>query len=478
MRNWLACPVLILMTAVATGARPEKQGQIANNKGTANRSEARSILAAAKAAALDIKDELQQGLALEQIGAAEAELGDLAAAVDTANRAYPHGTSALEAVGEQLADLGDATRALEIASKIKGDGASTVRASMAARQAETGHIDEALRAAQTIQSPEVRRDALESIARQQAKNGDDPGARKTLTLARAADPAARSDPDEMEVLVAEGQVSRGDTHGGRLTIDSLKSAATRSAALISGADEISKTGDKTAAAAWLGDALRGIPPGPGGELLRYLAIPVQVRLGQKNDAMRSAGALAARQRVKGYAAVAVTCAEANDIECMNAALGKMDSSASSTRGDGASAIFEAKLMTLDVTAALIDNAAFEQASRLLASVETSLDDVSKMSIGPQLQLQRVFILAQRGGFEEALSLALTMRAGILSDGQRGTALRTIAQLQTRKVGPAPAHTWSAALPDSEDRAYSLLGITDSLLDMNPAKLPYSAIQVH
>jgi hypothetical protein len=61
---------------------------------------------------------------------------------------------------------------------------------------------------------------------------------------------------------------------------------------------------------------------------------------------------------------------------------------------------------------------------------------------------------------------------------RGTALRAVAQVQTKKSDTAPARLWAARLPDPEDRAYSLLGVAEALLDINPATLPCDAIQIH
>jgi hypothetical protein len=35
-----------------------------------------------------------------------------------------------------------------------------------------------------------------------------------------------------------------------------------------------------------------------------------------------------------------------------------------------------------------------------------------------------------------------------------------------------------ALADAEDRAYALLGIAQALLEIDDARLPYNAIQIH
>ncbi len=480
VRNWTACSALILVTAVSVvgQSRRQQQVQAANNNVIAKTRKARSVVGQAKAAALNIKNDFQRGLVLDQIGAAEAKAGDLNAAIETANRAYPHGMATLTAIGEQLANSNDSGKAQSIGPKLKGGGSSTVFAFIARRQAEKGNIDEALRTTEQIQAPGVRSDALKWIAQQQAANGDYSRARKTLALARAAYPAERSTPDDVEMMIADGQLSRGDTQAARATIASVKSAEMRSAAMISAAYELLKKADKASSSVWLEDALQGLPAGPSYDFLRYLAIPLQVKLGQKERAMQAAGALSSDLRVKGYAAVAVACAEAKDVAGVHAAVEKMQSAASSEREDKELSDFGAKLMILNVTAALIDNSEFEAASRLLTSLEQHLDDVSKMSIEPEAQLQRVFVLAQQGGFDDARSLALKMRPNSVADVQRGTALRAIALLQTKKNGVASSQPWALALADAEDRAYALLGIAQTLLGIDDVKLPYSAIQIH
>jgi hypothetical protein len=84
--------------------------------------------------------------------------------------------------------------------------------------------------------------------------------------------------------------------------------------------------------------------------------------------------------------VAVACAEVKDMARVNAALEMLHAAASFGRKDQELSDFEAKLMILNITAALADNGEFETASRLLASIEHHLDELPKMSI------QRVYML--------------------------------------------------------------------------------------
>jgi toxin ParE1/3/4 len=81
-------------------------------------------------------------------------------------------------------------------------------------------------------------------------------------------------------------------------------------------------------------------------------------------------------------------------------------------------------------------------------------------------------------FDRAIAVALSIRPNSVADIQRGTALRTIAVLQTRREGVASTRPWAVALTDSEDRAYALLGIAQALLQIDDVKLPYGAIQLH
>ena len=474
-----ACTSLILVIAIfLTGHSPHLQQAQAIDNVAAKTSEARSVLGQAEAAAANIKSAYERGLVLDQIGAAEVRAGDLNAAVESARRAYPNDMATLTAIGEQLADAKDSGKAQSIKAKLQRGQSSTVFAFMAGRQAENGNIEGALRRTEQIEAPEVRSDALVGIAQQQAATGDYSGARKTFARARVVHPADHSTPDDVEMMIVQGQLSHGDTAAARTTISSMKSAEMRSMAMISGAEILLNKADKISAAAWLEEAIRGLPPGASADFERYLAIPLQVKLGQKDRAMQSAGALSPDARLKGYGAVAVACAEAKDVVGVDYALERMQVAVSSVGEDRDLSGFEAKLMILNVTAALLDNGEFETSSRLLKSVEQQLDEVSKSSIEPDIQLRRVFALALQDKFDDARSLAKKMRANSTPIVERGTAWRTIALLQTKKNGVASAHPWVVALADAEDRAYALLGIAQALLEIDDARLPYNAIQIH
>jgi hypothetical protein len=428
------------------------------------------VLGQAKAAALQIKDNFQRGLVLDEIGAAEAKAGDLDSAVETANRAYPHTMSTLTAIGNQLYASGDPIKVRAIGPKLQGGGASTMFFVIASRQAENGKIEDALRTVQQIAVPEVRSDALRVIAQQQIARGDYSGAHNTLSGAKPAYPAGQSALDDISMMLAEAQTSRGETKTARETIAAMK-LEDRPAAMIFASESLRKKGDLPAARALLDEGLRTLPAGQTSEFLRYFAIPTEVRLGLKQRAMLDAASLSPDMRVKGYAAVAVACAEDKDVLGVNAALEKMRSTEPARRGD-----FASMLMTLNVTAALIDAGAFEEATRLLAAIEKGLDGASRT--GSQVQLQRVVALAQQSKFDEGRSLALRIRPDSVSDTERGTALRIVALLETKTKGLSSARLWASVLADAEDRSYALLGISQALLGIGEVHLPYSAIQIH
>lgn len=469
---------LVVLSAALTSPGYARRSQIANPATTdlaARTAAAHGLLSQAKAAALRITDNFQRGLVLDEIGAAQAISGDIDGAVDTASQAYPHTMVTLRAVGEQLGNSNDLLKGQSIEPKLQGGGSSTLFAFMSRRQAENGKLDDAFRTIEKIQAPEVRSDALQWIAEKQTEKGDDSGAQKTMVLARAADPNRHFDPDDMEIRTVESQLVRGDMQGARATIASITSPEARSFAMIGYAVTLWQKGDKSGAAAWLRDALTQLPPGPSSEFSRYTMIPTQVKLGQKQSAMQAAGSLSRGLRVKGYSAIAVTCAEIKDLACVDITVKKMRSVARSQGDQAAVSRFGLKLMLLNITAALIDNSQPEAARRILATIELRAKD---RFVEPSVQLQRVFMLAQQGRFREARSLALKMRPDSVADVQRGTAWRITGLLQTKKSGAASTQLWASALTDPDDRAYAFLGIAQALLGIGEVKLGYSAIQIH
>ena len=458
-RMFVSSLVILLMAAAAPQprAKPSIRAEL--------------VLSEAKAAALRMKDDFKRGLILDEIGAAEAKNGDIDAAIDTVNRAYPHTMSALTAIGDRLSTTGDLVRARAIGPKLRGGEASTIFAVIADHQAREGKIEEALHTAGEIQAPEVRSYALLRIARQQAERGDYTGARKTVGTANALYPAQPLRPDEIEMMIAEGQVSRGEIQQARTTINLIKSRDGRSGALLAAAEVLREKGDRDAARDWLDEALRTLPADESSRFRRYFAIPTEVKLGLKEEAMREAGSLPPEMRLKGYAAVAVTCAEEKDLGGVNAALAELRSMA--TEGQQLWE-FEANLMMLHVTAALIDVGVIDEAIQLLSSLREHIDK----TIEPETELQSVVTLVKQKKFDDARSLALRIRRGAVSEEERGTALRIVALVAADVDGISSTRRWISALSDAEDQAYALLGLGQALIGGYSVHLPYNAIFIH
>ena len=480
MRSWITTIILILVISLLAVGQPrrEQRRPVPTNESLAKANQARTILQQAKAAALKIKSDFKRGFVLDEIGAAQAKTGALVEALDTANKAAGFHSATLQAIADQLAATNDLTRAKSLGLKLKAGGASALISNMSRRQAESGNIDQALQTAGQIQFLEVRSYALEDIGQLQNARGDYAGAEKTFALAKAAHAKGLVTAEDREMMILMHQLSMGEMQSVRKTIDAWESAVRRYSAMIGGAAVLLQRGDKASATTWAQEALQALPAGPKNDFLRYVAIPLQVKLGQKERAMQTAGTLSGDLWAKAYIAVAVTCAEAKDVAGVNAALEEMLSVAKTKGEDKELSEFVMKLMILNVTAALIDNGQFETASWWLTTVEQDPDSVDVIAIEPNARLQRVFMLAQQGQFKDALALAREILIGSVDEVARGNALRITALLQARNAGVASAQQWALALTDPEDRAYALLGIAQALLKIDNLKLDYSAIQVH
>ena len=58
--------------------------------------------------------------------------------------------------------------------------------------------------------------------------------------------------------------------------------------------------------------LNSLPETSQADFVRYMSIPVQVRLGELESAMRFADSQSGHMRTKAYGAIAVSCAEQKD----------------------------------------------------------------------------------------------------------------------------------------------------------------------
>ncbi len=473
--------VLILSSVISTNFKPQAllYAQTAPpatvKQGTKTR-EALVLLRQAKRNTLRIKDRFQQDALLDRIGVAQVKAGDLETAIDTANAADFPASETLDEIATQLARTNDLTRARALGAKLKG-GLTHLYTYLVEAQAREGQVASALQTAELISNAELRSYALDGIVARQVRDGDDAGARKTLQRSRELHPAGKLDADDLEMMILARDFSKTKTSEVRAKIDALKSPDERFFLRLGFAEELWKKGARDEANQLLAAAFKDLPAGSESDFIRYFAIPYQVKLGQKDAAMLAAGALPPEMSVKGYMAVAVTCAETKDIAGVEAAVAKMKSAAQAdNKGSGD---FGRKLMTINVASALIDNGQLREADRLLSSLEAESDyESDKFSIEPKIQLQRVAILAQENQFAAARLLALKIRPDSISDVERGTALRMTALLQTRKSGTSHSRPWSRALVNGKDQAYALLGIAQALLEIDEVKLGYGVIMVH
>jgi len=468
-RALIAFLFAIPLTTSFSQSDPTKRLSISNQN-----AEALRLLDQAKAAALGIADRFQRGPLLDQIGVAQVKAGDLDAAVDTMSRVVPFAGDTSDAIEEALAQLNDLNRAKTLSRKFDRARPFFFFSGIARSLAKKGRIKEAIEIAEQIPSVEIRSYALEDIALQQAISGDDAGAHKTFALARALHKEGLVKAEAFDMAALTNQIARGEEEQVRKKIASWE--FTKKFGLIfAGAEQLRQQGNKTRARTWILDALKEVPAGADGEFFKYYAIPTLVKLGEKERASELAASFDGEMRLKGFMAVAVTCAEEKDNRCVQTAVEQMKAAAKSARKSSLIADFVLRMLMLSVSAALIDQGQFQEASRVLASVEERMDNVD--STKPRSQFQRVLMLALNGDFEKARSLALRMDSERLLESYRGNALRITALLQTKNEGPDQARQWATALRN-EDRAYALLGVAEALLGIDDVKLRPGAVLLH
>jgi hypothetical protein len=441
-----------------------------------SRADVKSLIQEARTAALHVKNDFQRGLVLDEVGVLQATAQDFDGALTTARTAYPHTTQTLRALGKVLSQNESSLNA--ISPRLKPGEASTIFYSVAMDGVAQGNVAKALASAKRIPTPEVRSSALREIAQAQAASGDEAGARSSLEEANRLYASQRSSEADDLMSVAEGQLARGDSSGARRTIDRISEKEMRSAALISGAEQLNKKEDAVSASVWLSDALKGLPQGRGTEFIRYMAIPLQVKLGDVESAGKFAETTTADMRVKAFGAIAVTCAEQKGEKCLAPVIMKIRALSTSSGSDDDMTAFAAKLQLLNVSAALIEHGQLAIANELLDFIQANMDDISKLSLQREVQLERAVILAKQNEFAHCRDFALKMQPNSIADVQRGTALRTLAFLQTTSQGAAATRSWATSLHDPEDRAYTLLGMAQAILGVGDIRLPYSAINIH
>ena len=440
---------------------------------TVNAVEVRSILTQAKEESLRIPNQHSRDRTLDQIGAEEARAGDLDAAIDIANRVYPSDQETQEAIGREAGNGDDWDKVQSAISKLNSSK-DFIFMALVRRLAERGKIEEVLRASSQIADGDYRANALSIVALKQSENGDDSSARKTLEMARQASVEGGVDANDIRISIAKGQLLRGDTHKARATMNSIQPKYARAFALITGARILWNRSDRANAVAWLDDGLkiedkwirdRSLLPRLDESLpLHEFALPLQVRLGQTDAAMRYAEGLDSSQRLHDFNVIALACVEIKDKACVDAAVEKIWSTPLPQEKNASS--FEKIYAIESVASALADHNEFDDAQRLFTVLENRPDRTNTP------YLETAVIRARQGDFQEALKWALWVSSDPYGS-PRSDALRRIALLQTKKSGAASCREWVAALTQSDEKAYALLGIAQGMLREDDRK-PHSS----
>ena len=466
----------LLETGAAAPALPQDEAK-ACTQNTTDTAEARAILREAKAAALRIQDEYHRRELLDEIGAAQAKSGDLEDASATVKQAGAYSSATFAAIGDYLAGLPDPSQLKAALVKLPKGDTRSISYALAEHQLNCGTVKNALNIAEQIPDKTSRSSLLTSIGTHQAQNGDYAASRKTLTEAKNADPEQFSAAYDIDSIIGEAQATRGDADAARATFAAMESADSRVISMLDLADQFEKKSNKDASLRWLNEAIDETPHTPEGDDFRYFEIPVQVHLGLAASAMEAVLSFEPELRMKGYLAIAVSCAEIKDISCMDRAMAEMRARAVSEGNKAGMTSDELGIVFANVTAALIESGQLEQASRVIAELRPEEDDGMGFARG-RIDLQRAVIFADEGDFEAARITALKMQADSLGESDRGEAFRIIAVLKAKKDGIDSAADWARTLRDSDDRAHALLGAAQAFLKVGDVKLPYTAILVH
>ena len=448
-----------LMVGRVIRERPVKA--IAGNA-TPGNPEARSVLARAKTEALTIPNQYSRDEALDRVAAEEAREGDLDGAIDTANQVKSLSKETCQAIGNELANRDEWESVASHVSKLDGSK-DLILMALVSRLAALGKIDQALRASVQIVDGYYRANAISSVALRQAEKGNDASARKAMAMASHVSAEGPIGANDVNLQIVEGQLLRGDTKKAHVTVNSITTTNERAHALVAGARILWNRSDRTNAAAWLNEGLKIEDEGMRGRSqlwklnyslpLHWFALPLQVRLGRANAAMRYAEGLEASLRLHDLNLIAIACVEIGDKVCVDKAVEKIWSL---PLPQGRSAADFGKIQAVEsVASTLADRSEFDEAQRLFTVLQYRPDRTDAPYLGIAV------LRARQGDFENAVKWALWVSSDP-SGSPRSDALRRIALLETKKSGPDSCRGWVAALTENEDRAYALLGIAQGI----------------
>jgi RNA polymerase sigma factor (sigma-70 family) len=191
------------------------------------------------AEAIQHQDDYSKGETLMIIATAQAEAGEVEAALKTAQGIQTQGTNckewALAHIASSQAKGRDIKGALQTVNTIPASGQAFALMLISARQVEAEDLKGAVKTAEQIQDGSYKVEALTSIARAQAKAADQAGARKSLQLALETAKALEDGNADLDtsrkahalVMIAKAQVETGDLKSALHIAESLKGSFTQ-----------------------------------------------------------------------------------------------------------------------------------------------------------------------------------------------------------------------------------------------------------
>ena len=463
-RNIRVLPVVLLAGVGASIA------QQPNPTAHVDQASARAILTEARQVAENLSEKYDRLDLLDAIGAEEAKAGDLEAAIDIKNElGYGMNRSTEESLGHLLGDADDLTSIRAALSRLTIHD-DLLYMDLASRLAERGKVAEALQICSDIHVGDYRRNSLEDIAVKQVELGDETSAQNTMKWAQQSSSAYRVGADDLKEMIARGRILRGDVPGAYQSVESIGSKRSRAAALLGLARLLWKRSDAADAKVWMDEAIRLLDNGPRGwtplggvndwNYQHEFAIPLQVRLGQKEEALHYIDQLKGSRQLHSLNVLVLSCVAAGDMPCVDSLVERIRLLPPS-KYEGVEET-EKDVVIDNISSALADKHEFDRALKLFPDKEVGPPQ-TWISFVPgyvgYLSEKRAIIQARQGEFDLAQATL-----GSTSDSRLHTrAVHSIAFLETRALGAEQSLQWVKTLTDPKERGYALVGITQALL---------------
>jgi len=410
---------------------------------------------------------------LDEIGAQEARAGDLDAAIDIKNElSYTTDLSTQKALGRLLGDLDDSASIRAALSRLTIQD-DLLLMHLASRLAERGKVTDALQICSEIHFGDYRRNSLEDIAVKQIELGDEISAQKTMKWAQRSSSAYHVGADDLKEMIARGRILRGEVQRAHETVESIGSKRSRVATLLGLARLLWKRSDAANSKAWMEEALQLLDKGPRGwtpfgevnnwNFQHEFAIPLQVRLGQKEAALSYVDQLQGSQQLHSMNVLVLSCATVGDMLCVDSLVERIQSLPPSK--DKGTRETERDVVLDNVASALADRHEFDRALRLMRQnnenvVQPPQNWVTYVPSYAGYLSERVAIIqARQGKFDLAHATVASPSDSRLFPGT----VRSIAFLEARALGTAQSLQWAMTLGNPKVRGYALVGIARSLL---------------